>query len=49
MLDEKCGVQCGGDVIPGLLFADDMFLVASDKEGLEKSLGVWLSGVKSGG
>ena len=21
--DEKCGVQCGGDVIMGLLFADD--------------------------
>ena len=32
-----------------LLFADDTSLVASDKEGLEKSLDVWLSGVKSGG
>ena len=36
----KCGVQCGGDLIPGLLFADDTALVASDKEGLEKSLDV---------
>lgn len=24
-----CGVQCGGDVVPGLLFADDTSLVAS--------------------
>ena len=40
MHDEKCGVQCGGDMIPGLLFADDTSLVASDKEGLEKSLDV---------
>ena len=38
--DGKCGVQCGGDMIPGLLFADDTSLVASDKEGLEKSLDV---------
>ena len=38
MHDEKCGVQCGGDMVPGLLFADDTSLVASDKEGLEKSL-----------
>ena len=35
----KCGVQCGGDMIPGLLFTDDTTLVASD-EGLEKSLDV---------
>ena len=40
MHDEKCGVQCGGDMIPGLLFADETSLVASDKEGLEKSLDV---------
>ena len=25
----KCGVQCGGDMVPGLLFANDMSLVAS--------------------
>ena len=29
----KCGVQCGGDMVLGLLFTDDMSLVASDKEG----------------
>ena len=34
----KCGVQCGGDMVLGLLFADDTSLVASDKEGLEKSM-----------
>ena len=38
--DGKCGVQCGGNMLPGLLFADDMSLVGSDKEGLEKSLDV---------
>ena len=40
--DGKCGVQCGGDMVPGLLFADDtsLQLVASDKEGLEKNLDV---------
>ena len=38
--DGKCGVQCGGDMVPGLLLADDMSLVASDEEGLEKSLDV---------
>ena len=31
----KCGVQCGGDMVPGLLFTDDMSLVASDKQGLK--------------
>ena len=36
----KCGVQCGGDMVPGLLFADDTSLVASDREGLTKSLDV---------
>ena len=38
--DGKCGVQCGGDMVPGLLFADDTPLDASDKEGLERSLEV---------
>ena len=47
--DGKCGVQCGGDMVPGLLFDDDMSSVVSDKEGLEKSLDVLVSGVKSGG
>ena len=51
--DGKCGVQCGGDMVPGLLFANDTPLVASDKEGLEKSFDVlvkWCEewGAKSG-
>ena len=28
--DGKCGVQWGGDMVPGLLFADDTSLVPSD-------------------
>ena len=38
--EDGCGVECGGDTIPGLLFADDTPLLASDKEGLRKSLDV---------
>ena len=38
--DGKCGVQCGGDMVPGLLFADNTSLVAYNKEGLKKSLDV---------
>ena len=38
--EEKCGVECGGDKIPGLLFADDTSLAASDANGLKKSLDV---------
>ena len=34
--DGKCGIRCGGDMVPGLLFADDTSLVASDKEGLNE-------------
>ena len=32
--EERCGVECGGETIPGLLFADDTCLVASDAAGL---------------
>ena len=38
--EEKCGVECGGETITGLLFADDMCLVASEALGLKKSLDV---------
>ena len=38
--EERCGVECGGETIPGLLFADDTCLVASDVAGLRKSLDV---------
>lgn len=37
---EKCGVQCGDHLLPGLLFVDDTYLVASDKAGLKKSLDI---------
>ena len=33
-----CGIQCGNDIIPGLLFADDTALLAPDEEGLTRSL-----------
>ena len=39
-LKTSCGVECGGDVIPGLLFADDTLLFASDGPGIRKSLDV---------
>ena len=38
--EDSCGVECGGDTIPGLLFADDTTLLASYEEGLRKSLDV---------
>ena len=38
--EEKCGVECGGETIPDLLFADDTCLVALDALGLKKSLDV---------
>ena len=40
LLEEKCGVPCGSDMVPGLLFADDTSLVAPDREGLKRSLDV---------
>ena len=36
----KCGVPCGSDMVPGLLFAVDTSLIASDREGLKRSLDV---------
>ena len=36
----SCGVECGGGVILGLLFADDNLLFASDGPGIKKSLDV---------
>ena len=38
--EEKCGEECGGETVPGLLFADDTCLVASDACGIKKSLDV---------
>ena len=37
---ERCGVECGGETIPGLLFADNTCLMLSDAAGLRKSLDV---------
>ena len=37
---EKCGVQCGDHLVPGLLFADDTTFVASYKARLKKSLDI---------
>ena len=34
------GVECGGVVIPGLLFTDDTSLLASDGPGIKNSLDV---------
>ena len=38
--EDSCGVECGGDTIPGLLSAEDTTLLASDEEELRKSLDV---------
>ena len=35
---KRCGVECGGLPLPGLLFADDTSLFGEDVEGLEQSL-----------
>ena len=45
----KCGVQCGGEMVPGLLFTDDTSLVAPDKEGSKKSLDVLVKWCEEGG
>ena len=34
----RCGIECGDLLIPGLLFADDTSLFCEDVEGLEQSL-----------
>ena len=38
--EERCGVKCGDEIVPGLLFADDTCLVASDVSGITRSLEV---------
>ena len=38
--EASCGVECDGAVIPGLLFADDTSLFASDGPGIKNSLDV---------
>ena len=36
----NCGIECAGEIIPGLLFADDTVLLAPDESGIKKSLDV---------
>ena len=36
----RCRIECAGEVIPGLLFADDTALLALDESGIKKSLDV---------
>ena len=36
----NCGIECAGEIIPGLHFADDTALLAPDKSGIKKSLDV---------
>ena len=43
---KRCGVECGGLPLPGLLFADDTSLFDEDVEGLKQSL---RNGVLDGG
>ena len=33
-------MMCGGDIIPGLIFADDTLLFTSDRPGIKKSFDV---------
>ena len=47
--EERCGVECGGEIVPGLLFADDTCLMASDAAGLKKSLDVLVKWCKEWG
>ena len=36
----RCGIECAGEIVPGLLFADDTALLAPDESGIKKSLDV---------
>ena len=47
--EDKCGVEYGGETIPGLLFADDTCLVASEALRLKKSLDVLVEWCKEWG
>ena len=47
--EERCGVECGGETSPGLLFADDTCLMVSDAAGLRKSLDVLVEWCKEWG
>ena len=36
----SCGIECAGEIISGLLFADNTALLVSDESGIKKSLEV---------
>ena len=36
----NCGIECAGEIIPGLLFADDTALLAPGESGIKNSLDV---------
>ena len=40
--EERCGVECGDEIVSGLLFADDICLVASDVTVQLHNLKKWL-------
>ena len=39
---ERCGVECEDEIVSGLLFADDVCLVASDVTGIKRSVEVFV-------
>ena len=43
--EERCGVECGNEIVPGLLFADGTRLVALNVLGIMRSLDVYIGGV----
>ena len=45
----SCGIECAGEIIPGLLFADDTALLALDESGIKKSLEVLVEWCKEWG
>ena len=45
----RCGVECEGLLLPGLLFADDTSLFGEDVEGLVQSLMVLEEWCSDGG
>ena len=38
----RCGIECAGEIIPGLLLADDTALLVPVESGIKKSLDVFV-------
>ena len=47
--EERCGMQCGNEIAPGLLFADGTCLVALNVLGIMRSLDVLVEWCKEWG